>query len=107
MPLAQRFPPNSFRFSGLKDGSVQTCQSGEETHNREVAAKQTTLIFSIAKKLKYDITENDIQNEAYYSQGFVNRDNLMLESWEALKRIASAQEEFLKLARAGQQAPVR
>ncbi len=68
----------------------------EEAHRLDAVSKQTALIFSIAKKLKYSITENDIQNEAYYSSGYIERDNLMLDSWRALQRIAHCQEEFLK-----------
>src|SRR5258706_13124308 len=68
----------------------------EEAANRDYAAKATTLIYRIAKKLKFDITENDIQNEAYYAVGLVERDNLMLEAFRALPRIAARQEELAK-----------
>lgn len=61
-------------------------------HEKQIITKQTKLIFEMAKHLKYDLSETDIQTTAYAAGGFVQRDNLMLRAWEAWPRIADALE---------------
>jgi hypothetical protein len=63
-----------------------------EFHNKGVMAKQTSLIFEMAKVLGYDLPETYIQTTAYAAGGFIARDNIMLEAWQAWPRIAQALE---------------
>jgi hypothetical protein len=58
----------------------------------DMRSKQTTLIFEILKCLGYNLSETDIQATAYAADGFVRRDNLMIDGWLAWQRIAAALE---------------
>jgi hypothetical protein len=63
-----------------------------DAHHKQVLAKQTKLLFEMAKHLGYDLPETDIQTSAYAARGFIERDNLMIEGWRAWQRIALALE---------------
>ena len=65
----------------------QTPQNQEE-HYKLMVAKQTTLIYEIMKSLGFKLSETDIQTNAYASEGFINRDNLYLNSLRAMCDIA-------------------
>jgi hypothetical protein len=77
----------------------------EEPHLSNMRAKQTGLIYAVARDLGYKITENDIQNEAYYSDAFVSRDSNLQEALRALPRIAVCQEQLRDLIRAQRATP--
>ena len=70
----------------------QVASENAQAHYQQVVAKQTNLIFEMAKHLKYDLPETVIQTTAYASNGFIERDNLMLDGWRAWLRIAAALE---------------
>jgi hypothetical protein len=72
--------------------TYQAAPENAEAHLKQVFAKQTKLLFEMAKHLHYDLPETDIQTSAYAARGFIERDNLMLEGWRAWQRIASALE---------------
>ena len=61
-------------------------------HNQQIIANQTKQVFEMARHLGYDLSETEIQNSAYAAGGFIQRDNLMLDSWRAWQRIATALE---------------
>ena len=61
-----------------------------DEHERQVRAKQTTMIFKIMRFLGFDLSETDIQTSAYAAQGFIDRDNLYLDSLRAWPRVAAA-----------------
>ena len=66
---------------------------GSESEKYEdMRSKQTKLIFEILKCLGYKLSETDIQATAYAADGFIRRDNLMLDGWRAWPRIADALE---------------
>ena len=70
----------------------QVAAENVEAHFRQVLSYQTKLIFEMSKHLGYDLPETDIQTTAYAADGFIQRDNLMLEGWRAWPRIAAALE---------------
>ncbi len=53
------------------------------------AVKQTKLIYAIAKSMKFNIAETDIQTTAYAAEGWIARDNLGLDSQKAMRDIAT------------------
>ncbi|MEO7248259.1 MAG: DUF6680 family protein, partial [Novosphingobium sp.] len=67
------------------------------SHNNQIIASQTALIFEMCKHLGYKLSETEIQTSPYASGGFIQRDNLMLDGWRAWPRIAAALEAQLNL----------
>jgi len=67
-----------------------TTPEGQYRHDEMLKAKQTTLIYSILKVLKIDISETDINTQSYYSDGFLGRDNLYLDSLKSMREIADS-----------------
>lgn len=57
--------------------------ANEAAHAEQSRIKQTKLITAIMSKLGMAYSEADIQADAYVSRGFVNRDNLYLDSLRA------------------------
>ncbi|WP_284125337.1 DUF6680 family protein [Parerythrobacter aestuarii] len=55
---------------------------------QSTSAKTTKLIFEIVRHLGFEILESDIQHAGYAAAGFVDRDNLLLDSQRATKNIA-------------------
>jgi hypothetical protein len=53
------------------------------------AVKQTKLIFAIARSMRFKIAETDIQTTAYAAQGWIERDNLALDSQKAMRDVAN------------------
>ena len=74
----------SIRYQSLPENTI--------SHEREISAKQTNLIFEILKFLDYDLAETEIQDSAYAASGLIARDNLMLAAWQSWPRIAVALE---------------
>jgi hypothetical protein len=62
----------------------------EPIHSQQVTAKQTALIFSILNALHLQLSESEIQTEAYISSGFVMRDTIYINSLQAMPQIAAA-----------------
>ena len=54
------------------------------------ATKTTKLIYEIARDLGFDIRETDIQHAGYAASGFIERDNILLDSQRAMSRAANA-----------------
>ena len=52
--------------------------------------KVTKLIYEIARHLGFDIRETDIQHAGYAATGWIERDNLLLDSQRAMTRTANA-----------------
>ncbi len=61
-------------------------------HEKQVIAKQTKLLFEMSKHLGYDLPESEIQANPYAADGFITRDNIMLDAWRSWPRIAVALE---------------
>lgn len=57
---------------------------------QSTAAKTTKLIFEITRDLGFDIRESDIQHAGYAASGWIERDNLLLDSQRAMTRTANA-----------------
>lgn len=53
------------------------------------SAKQTRLIYEIARSIGFKIAETDIQTTAYAADGWVKRDNLAMDSQKAMRDIAT------------------
>jgi len=74
-------------------------KENEEEQHRLLKAKQTALIFQIMHQLGFELSETDIQTSAYISDGFIQRDNMYLDSLQAMRDIANeikTQNEFLR-----------
>lgn len=61
-------------------------------HEIQVMGKQTKLIFEMSKHLGYDLPETEIQANPYAADGFITRDNIMLDAWRSWPRIAQSLE---------------
>lgn len=59
-------------------------------HNVKANAKQATMIFGMMKAVGLKASESDIHTDAYVSQGFLDRDNLYLDSLHAMRDVAEA-----------------
>lgn len=66
--------------------------------DQRLAVTQTKLIFAIMRSLKLKASEADLPAEAYAARGFIQRDNLYLQSLQGTVRIADALEAHLRLA---------
>ena len=53
------------------------------------AIKQTKLIYAVAKSMKFNIAETDIQTTAYAADGWITRDNMAMDSQKAMRDIAT------------------
>jgi hypothetical protein len=74
-------------------------KENKEGHNVLLKAKQTALIFQIMQSLGFDLSETDIQTSAYISEGYIHRDNMYLDSLQAMCDIANeikTQNKFLR-----------
>ncbi len=76
---------------------IRPTPEGVDAHQQDIITKQTKLIFQMTKSLDYKLDETDIQSTAYAAEGFINRDNLMLDAWRAWPRIAEALETQTQL----------
>lgn len=61
-----------------------------DAHMKQVVTKQTKLITAVMTTMRLKHSEADIQADAYASEGFVNRDNLWLDSLRAHREGAEA-----------------
>ena len=57
---------------------------------QSAAAKSTKLIFEIARNLGFEIRESDIHHAGYAASGWIERDNILLDSQRAMTRTANA-----------------
>ncbi|QCB53833.1 hypothetical protein E5675_04895 [Sphingopyxis sp. PAMC25046] len=55
---------------------------------QSTAIKTTKLIFEIVRDLGFNIQESDIQHAGYAASGFIERDNLFLDSQRAMRNVA-------------------
>jgi hypothetical protein len=76
---------------------IRPAPEGVDAHQQDIITKQTKLIFQMTKSLEYKLDETDIQSTAYAAEGFINRDNLMVDAWRAWPRIADALETQTQL----------
>ena len=73
---------------------IEAANSDITDENRQkvaerTAVKQTKLIFAIARAMKFNIAETDIQTTAYAADGWIKRDNTALDSQKAMRDIAN------------------
>lgn len=59
-------------------------------HQLKTNAKQATMIFGMMKAVGLKASESDIHTNAYVSKGFLDRDNLYLDSLLAMREVAEA-----------------
>ena len=73
-------------------GAVQFQPSPENMDRvlQNSSAKQTRLIYEIARSLGFNLAETDIQTSAYASEGWVKREALILDGHAAWREIADA-----------------
>jgi hypothetical protein len=65
-----------------------------DDHQRRISAAQSGMIFEIMRSAGLtNLSEGDIQTQAYVSQGFVDRDKLYQDSLRALSSIAATMEK--------------
>lgn len=65
-------------------------QEHEADHQKRIAAAQSGMIFEAMRSADLsNLSEGDIQTQAYVSQGFVNRDKIYIESLRAMPAIAA------------------
>ena len=55
----------------------------------KTSTKIVRLVFEIARALSFSIRETDLQTSGYASDGWVKRDNLLLDSQKAMRDVAS------------------
>jgi hypothetical protein len=64
-------------------------QLGEEDkQNRLLASKQAKLIFEMANDLGFRLRESDLEIQAYAADGFIKRDNIVLDAFLAIREVA-------------------
>lgn len=71
-------------------------------HDKIMSAKQTKLIFEMMKAIGFKLSETDIQTSAYAADGFIKRDNILLESQLAMPEIAKALNRQIELMEGSQ-----
>lgn len=59
-------------------------------HNQRMNAKQATMIYGMMRAVGLRASESEILTDAYISQGFIDRDNLYLDSLKAMRDVAEA-----------------
>lgn len=67
---------------------ADTNEENKKKAAEKTATKQTRLIYAIARSMKYDIAETDIQTTAYAAEGWIIRENIMVDSQKAMRNIA-------------------
>lgn len=80
----------------IKQVRFKPMAGDEMSHNEQVAIKQTKLITAIMAKLRMSYSEADLQADAYVSTGFVERDNIYLDSLRATRDCATAMSDVAK-----------
>jgi hypothetical protein len=72
--------------------------SHETDHQMRTTAAQSGMIFQIMRSVGLtNLSEGDIQTQAYVSQGFVDRDKMYLDSLRAMPAIAATMEKQREL----------
>lgn len=59
-----------------------------ERHHRLLSASQTKLIFEMANELGFKLRESDLEIQAYAADGFIRRDNMVLDALAAIREVA-------------------
>ena len=77
--------------------SQKPATGDEEQHKKIVEARQTNLIFGMMKALDFNLSETAIQTSAYASQGYVDREKIVIDSQLAMPKIASALNRQLEI----------
>ena len=67
------------RMDGVNDGAIA----------RDYQMKSIRLVHQVAKALKYDLRETDLQTAPYVSKGCAERDGILLDSQKAMRDIAN------------------
>jgi hypothetical protein len=66
----------------------------QDANQKLITAAQSGMIFEAMRSAGLsNLSEGDIQTQAYVSQGFVDRDNIYIESLRALPKIADTMEK--------------
>lgn len=63
-------------------------QGDEEKKFRLLVSKQTKLIAAMAKDLGFKLKESDLEVQAYAADGFIQRDNMVLDALQAIREVA-------------------
>jgi hypothetical protein len=71
-------------------------QGVEADHKRRIDAAQSALIVAAMKCIGLALSEGDIQTLGYASQGFVDRDNIVMGAAKALPELAEAMKAQVK-----------
>jgi hypothetical protein len=67
-------------------------EANADAHHKVAAAKQTDMIYRIMRHLGFNLSETELQTSAYAARGFIERDDLYLDSLRAWPRLATALE---------------
>ena len=74
----------------LKLANDRAIPGQEQSYGDRMLVKQIALVYTIAKTLGFRISEGDLRTEVYLSEGLAKRDELLLDSWRAMRDTATA-----------------
>lgn len=74
-------------------------KDGQADHQKRLNAAQSSMIFEVMRSVGLEMSEGDIQTEAYVSEGFVERDKIYMESLRALPELAAAMKAQVEFTR--------
>jgi hypothetical protein len=80
--------------------SMRPAERDVQSHQKRTYAAQSTLIFQAMRSAGLELSEADIQTEAYVSQAFMDRDQIYMKSLTALSELAEVmktQSEYTRL----------
>jgi len=60
----------------------------EEKKYRVLASRQAKLIYEMANDLGFKLRESDLEIQAYAADGFIQRDNMVLDALRAIREVA-------------------
>lgn len=69
--------------------STQVNDENREQISKTTAIKQTRLVYAVAKSMRFNIAETDIQTSAYAADSWITRDNIAMDSQKAMRDIAT------------------
>ena len=73
----------------IEAARFQPAPGNEDRVAQNTSAKQTRLIFEVARSMGFKIAETDLQTTAYAADGWIQRDNISLDSQRAMRDIAT------------------
>lgn len=83
--------------------SLTPAPGAEARHQEQLLTRQTALVYEVVRSMGFDITEGELSTQVYVASGYMNRDNLYINSLRAtcemaadLKRSAVAAERMLE-----------